>query len=191
VVGYRRWGHNEGDEPAFTQPLMYQTIKKHPTVRKLLADRLVDEGVVSNDDVAAMEKRIQDRLTKIRHGVTEGTDTYEEEMPAEAGPREEVETALAPDRLRELQNAVHTLPEGFNPNSKLRRQWSQRAQVLDTEGGKVDWAHGETLAFAAILQDGTPIRLSGQDTQRGTFSQRHDVLHDAKTGEIYTPLEHV
>src|SRR5699024_9114057 len=87
--------------------------------------------------------------------------------------------------------AIHALPEGFTPNGKLKRQWNQRAQVLDTEGGKVDWAHGETLAFAAILQDGVPIRLSGQDAQRGTFSQRHDVLHDSKTGEEYIPLDHI
>jgi len=191
VVGYRRWGHNEGDEPAFTQPLMYQTITKHPTVRKILADRLVEDGIATAEDVSAMEKRVHDRLMKIRHGITEGTETYEDEIPEEVGPREEVETALAPERLRQLQDAIHALPEGFTPNGKLKRQWTQRSQVLDKEDGKLDWAHGETLAFAAILQDGTPIRLTGQDAQRGTFSQRHDVLHDAKTGDVYVPLDHV
>ena len=191
LVGYRRWGHNEGDEPAFTQPLMYQTITKHPTVRKIWADALVGEGIISNDDAAAMEKRYFDRLTKVRQGIQEGTDSYMEEPLAAPGPREEVETAIPEDRLREIQEALHALPEGFTPNSKLKRQFANRAQILDTEGGKFDWAHAESVAFAAILQDGHPIRLSGQDAQRGTFSQRHLVLHDAKTGDIYTPLEHI
>jgi 2-oxoglutarate dehydrogenase E1 component len=191
VVGYRRWGHNEGDEPAFTQPLMYQTITKHPTVRKVWADVLCKEGIVSDDDVSAMEKRIYDRLMKIRQGVTEGTDTYEEEIHEETRPREEVETALTLERLRELHDSLHALPESFTPNGKLKRQWTVRSQILDKEGGKLDWAHAETIAFAAILQDGIPIRLTGQDAQRGTFSQRHDVLHDAKSGDVYVPLEHV
>jgi 2-oxoglutarate dehydrogenase E1 component len=191
LVGYRRWGHNEGDEPAFTQPLMYKTITKHPTVRKIWADSLVSEGLVTTDDVAGIEKRYFDRLTKIRQGITEGTDSYIEEAPMPKAQRAEVETSIPEDRLREIQHALHALPEGFTPNSKLKRQLSNRAAVLDTEGGKFDWAHAESVAFAAILQDGTPIRLTGQDAQRGTFSQRHLVLHDAKTGDLYTPMEHI
>jgi 2-oxoglutarate dehydrogenase E1 component len=191
LVGYRRWGHNEGDEPAFTQPLMYQSISKHPTVRKVWADALVNDGVMTTDEVAAMEKRYFDRLTRIRRGITEGTDSYVEEPPAVTGPRQEVETAISEERMREIQEALHALPEGFSPNSKLKRQLSTRAGVMDKEDGKLDWAHGESMAFAAILQDGTPIRLTGQDAQRGTFSQRHLVLHDAKTGDIHTPMEHI
>ncbi len=191
VVGYRRWGHNEGDEPAFTQPLMYQTITRHPTVRKIWADELSRQGVITDDDAAAMEKRIYDRLMKIRQGVTEGTETFEDEVPEEVRPREEVDTALTSDRMRELQTALHALPEDFSPNGKLKRQWSARAAVLDKEDGKLDWAHAESMAFAAMLQEGTPVRLTGQDAQRGTFSQRHLVLHDAKSGDVYAPLEHI
>ncbi len=191
LVGYRRWGHNEGDEPAFTQPLMYQTVRRHPTVRKIWADALVKEGVATEDDVSAAQKRFLDRLTKIRQGITEGTETYEEDVPEEIRPREEVETAISEERMREIQKALHAIPEDFNTNSKLKRQWAQRAEVLDKEGGKLDWAHGESMAFAAMLQDGVPIRLTGQDARRGTFNQRHLGLHDTETGDVFVPLEHI
>lgn len=192
LVGYRRWGHNEGDEPAFTQPLMYQTITKHPTVRQIWADTLVDEGLVTTDDVGAVEKRFYDRLVRIRQSVREGTETFEEEMPHhEIRPREEVDTAIDPERLKVIHKALHELPEGFSPNGKLKRQFAKRAAVLDEEDGKIDWAHAEALAFGAMLQDGTPIRLTGQDAQRGTFSQRHLVLHDAKSGDVWAPLEQI
>ncbi len=191
VVGYRRWGHNEGDEPAFTQPMLYQKISKHPTARAIWAERLAERGVVAADDAAAMERKVLDRLTNIRKGITEGTDTYDDAEELTRGPREEVETALTPEMLLELDAGLHALPEGFTPNSKLKRQWERRARVVHDENGKIDWAHAESLAFAAILADGNPIRLTGQDAQRGTFSQRHLVLHDAKTGEEYAPLQHL
>ncbi|MBA2277266.1 MAG: 2-oxoglutarate dehydrogenase E1 component, partial [Chloroflexia bacterium] len=176
LVGYRRWGHNEGDEPAFTQPLMYATITKHPTVRALLARQLEEEGVVSADDAAAMERKVLDRLTRIRRGVTEGTETFDEEDLPTRTTREEVETAVPAEHLKRMHDAIHTLPAGFTANPKLRRQWERRAQTLHQPDGKIDWAHAETLAFAAILADGIPIRLTGQDAQRGTFSQRHEML---------------
>jgi 2-oxoglutarate dehydrogenase E1 component len=191
VVGYRRWGHNEGDEPAFTQPVLYQKISKHPTARAVWAGRLAERGIVSAEDAQAMEQKVLDRLANIRKGITEGTDTYEETVELTRGPREEVETAVSREALLSLDAGLHALPEGFNPNSKLKRQWDRRAQVVHDENGKIDWAHAESLAFAAILADGHPIRLSGQDSQRGTFSQRHLVLHDAKTGEEYLPLQHL
>jgi 2-oxoglutarate dehydrogenase E1 component len=189
LVGYRRWGHNEGDEPAFTQPLMYQKISKHPTVRTLWGKALIERGVISKADVDAAEQRVLDRLAKIRRGIREGTETFEDETAVIATPREEVETAVGPERLRALQTAIHAMPEAFTPNSKLKRQWSKRAAVLDDPDGLIDWAHAEALAFAAIVADGTPIRLTGQDAERGTFSQRHLVLHDAKTGETVTPIQ--
>ena len=189
VVGYRRWGHNEGDEPAFTQPLLYARISKHPTIRKQWAETLVAEGVVTKDDVSAMEQRVLDRLAKIRKGVTEGTEVFEDEADPVRTERREVETAVSPELLRKLQAGIHALPEGFSPNSKLKRQWQKRAAVLDEPDGKIDWAHAEALAFAAILSDSHPIRLTGQDAERGTFSQRHLVLHDSKTGQTYNPLD--
>jgi 2-oxoglutarate dehydrogenase E1 component len=189
LVGYRRWGHNEGDEPAFTQPLMYAKITKHPTVRAIWAKKLEEEGVVSADDAARMEQRILDRLVKLRRGIAEGTESFEEEEDAPRVPREEVVTAVEEEPLKALQAAIHALPDGFTPNPKLKRNWERRSKVLDDPDGKIDWAHAEALAFAAVLADGTPIRLTGQDAQRGTFSQRHLVLHDYKTGEAYSPLE--
>jgi 2-oxoglutarate dehydrogenase E1 component len=191
LVGYRRWGHNEGDEPAFTQPLMYQKIAKHPTVRAKLAKELRDAGIVTADEEKAIEQRVLDRLVKIRRGITEGTETFDEAIEPAKTPREEVETALSHERLTALQAGIHAIPAEFKPNSKLKRTWDKRAGLLDDAEGRLDWAHAESLAFAAILADGTPIRLTGQDAQRGTFSQRHLVLHDAKTGEEYTPLDHL
>jgi 2-oxoglutarate dehydrogenase E1 component len=189
LVGYRRWGHNEGDEPAFTQPRMYATISKHPTVRAILAKQLTEEGVVTKDDAAAMEQRVMDRLVKIRRGVTEGTEVFEDEAPPKRAEREEVVTSVEAERLKRFQVGIHALPDGFNPNPKLKRTWDKRARVLDEPDGRIDWAHAESLAFAAILADGIPIRLTGQDAERGTFSQRHLVLHDVKTGEPHAPLE--
>jgi 2-oxoglutarate dehydrogenase E1 component len=189
LVGYRRWGHNEGDEPAFTQPLMYQKISKHPTVRAKLASELKAAGVITANDEQAIEQRVLDRLVKIRRGITEGTESFEEAIDPPKTPREEVETALPKERLIALQEAIHAVPDSFKANNKLKRTWDKRARVLDTEDGRIDWAHAEALAFAATLEDGTPIRLTGQDAERGTFSQRHLVLHDSKTGERCSPLE--
>ncbi|MGI8963702.1 MAG: 2-oxoglutarate dehydrogenase E1 component [Thermomicrobiales bacterium] len=189
LVGYRRWGHNEGDEPAFTQPLMYQKIGKHPTVRARLAQDLDAAGVITSDEAQAMERKVLDRLVKIRRGITEGTESFEEDLNQPKTPREEVETAVSAERLEGLQAAIHATPDTFNPHSKLKRTWNKRSAVLGDAEGRVDWAHAEALAFAAILEDGIPIRLTGQDAARGTFSQRHLVLHDAKTGEPHSPLE--
>ncbi|MEJ7837220.1 MAG: 2-oxoglutarate dehydrogenase E1 component [Thermomicrobiales bacterium] len=189
LVGYRRWGHNEGDEPAFTQPLMYQKITKHPTVRALWGDTLIAKGIATRDDVQAAEKRILDRLSKIRRGVAEGTETFDDDEVTLVSPREEVTTAVTPEVLQVLQKAIHATPSDFTPNAKLKRQWQKRSAVLDDPEGLFDWAHAEALAFAAIVADGTPIRLTGQDAERGTFSQRHIVLHDAKTGNQVTPIQ--
>ncbi len=190
LVGYRRWGHNEGDEPAFTQPRMYGTIGKHPTVRQLWADRLAAEGIVSAEEAQAMLQATLDHLATIRRSVTEGTaDERHEEENGSRGDRREVETAVSLDQLRAYHDVIHALEDGFAPSPKLARQWDRRRAILDQPDGKIDWAHAESLAFAAILSDGTPIRLTGQDAERGTFSQRHLVLHDAKTGARHVPLQ--
>jgi 2-oxoglutarate dehydrogenase E1 component len=189
LVGYRRWGHNEGDEPAFTQPLMYRKIGKHPTVRAKLAEELQAAGVITKDDARAMEQKVLDRLVKIRRGITDGAENFEEDLSQPKTPREEVETAVSAERLEGLQAAIHATPDTFHPHSKLKRTWDKRSAVLGDPEGRVDWAHAEALAFAAILEDGIPIRLTGQDAARGTFSQRHLVLYDAKTGDPHSPLE--
>jgi 2-oxoglutarate dehydrogenase E1 component len=188
LVGYRRWGHNEGDEPVFTQPKLYEKIGKQPTVRQLWADRLIADGTVNADEPATMLKAALDHLAMVRRGLADGT-LPEEEATAGPSPRREVETAVPVDRLREYHQAIHAIPVGFSLSPKLARQWERRAAILDQPDGKIDWAHAESLAFAAIISDGTPIRLSGQDAERGTFSQRHLVLHDPKTGQTHTPLQ--
>ncbi|MBV9281135.1 MAG: 2-oxoglutarate dehydrogenase E1 component [Chloroflexi bacterium] len=185
LVGYRRWGHNEGDEPGFTQPRLYATIASHPTVRALYAERLVSEGVLSAEEVEAMQRRVQKRLERARE-TAQRSAPREPEPPPPAPPMPD--TAVPADRLRELNEALLSFPVDFSLNPKLRRPLDRRREALDKPGG-IDWALAEALAFASILADGTPIRLSGQDTERGTFSQRHLVFHDVKTDGIYVPLQ--
>jgi 2-oxoglutarate dehydrogenase E1 component len=190
LVGYRRWGHNEGDEPSFTQPKMYQIIDKHPTVRAIFANQLIAEGVVTSDEPDAMMQAALDHLAGVRRSVTDGAMEIEAETPP-PGPRAEVDTAITHDQLLSYHEALHAVPDGFNLSQKLGRQWNRRAGILDQSDPRIDWAHAESLAFAAILSDGIPIRLTGQDTERGTFSQRHLVLHNPDTGARYVPLVHL
>ncbi len=189
LIGYRRWGHNEGDEPTFTQPTLYAVISRHPTVRELWARRLEAEGLVTADEARALEQRMLERLQAIRQELTS-----RRERPASIprmssnGRVGQVTTAVPIDRLRELNRQAHALPEGFNLNPKLRRQLQRRLDVVERDG-PIDWAHAELLAFASILADGIPIRLTGQDTVRGTFSQRHVAFYDVETDERVIPLQ--
>jgi 2-oxoglutarate dehydrogenase E1 component len=189
LIGYRRFGHNEGLEPTFTQPQMYATIAKHPSVRQLWADKMVAEGLITEDEGKQQLSALLSKLGDIRRSVTDGTNGLTDEPDAEHGKRREVLTAVAESMLRELHLAIHDVPDGFKLSPKLLRQWDRRRGILDQAEGKVDWAHAETLAFAAILSDGIPIRLTGQDTETGTFSQRHFVLHNAAEVARHVPLE--
>ncbi len=190
LVGYRRWGHNEGDEPSFTQPAMYQIIDKHPTVREIFASRLIEDGTVTQDEPDAMLQAAIDHLAGVRRSVTDGAVSPEPDPP-KPGPRAEVETGLSPEQVRVFHESIHATPEGFSLSQKLGRQWDRRARILDQSTPMIDWAHAESIAFAAILTDGVPIRLTGQDAERGTFSQRHLVLHDPATGQRHVPLAHI
>lgn len=193
LVGYRRWGHNEGDEPAYTQPVLYQKIARHPTVRALFADRLVNEGIVTPEEVQEMAGQVHARLVEAKDRVQDGVippdepepSTWSDALIALAEP-----TAVDADELIRLAQEAHQWPESFHPNPKLARQLQRRLDHL-TEPNGIDWGLAETLAFASILAEGTPIRLSGQDSERGTFSQRHLVLHDVDTNQKYTPLQHL
>ncbi len=190
LIGYRRWGHNEGDEPAYTQPVMYRQIGEHPTVRRLWADRLVQSHVLTEEDVDAHWKARYDRLvdvqTEVRAAKEEGPDGAGsvESDPWVAG---DIDTSVPSARLLELDRQLHIWPSDFKPNPKLARQLERRARVLGRDGG-IDWGHAEALAVATLLADGVPIRLTGQDAERGTFSHRHFRLHDFETGARYTPL---
>ncbi len=191
IVGYRRWGHNEGDDPTFTQPLMYQKVQQLATVRAQWAARLADEGVVSADEAEGMRKGQLAALGDLRKSVTDGLAALPHEEPYGEPGRREVETAISEEQLRSWHTALHTWPEGFEPLSKLGRQLDKRLKLIDSPEGRLDWANGEALAFAGILSDGIPVRLTGQDAERGTFVQRHLVLHERTTGETYNPLAHL
>src|SRR5712692_8216043 len=193
LVGYRRWGHNEGDEPAFTQPQMYETIFSHPTVRELYARYLESRGIVSREEADAMVKEAFAVLEQAKREADEALQHVEQEEPDGLNGRyEELEKppSVAEQQLMAFNQELLIWPQGFTPNRKLTRLLQRRATTLGPEGG-IDWGQAEALAFASILADGTPIRLTGQDTERGTFSHRHAVLHDQLTGEHYIPLQHL
>jgi 2-oxoglutarate dehydrogenase E1 component len=188
LVGYRRWGHNEGDEPSYTQPDLYTAIGEHPTVRKLYAERLVAEGVVTADEAEAMLQRVREHLRQERDAgdLAPQAAAASANMPTE--PVTQLPTAVPADTLRELNEALLSRPVWFKPNPKLERVILRRREAIDRPHG-VDWAFAEILAFGSILADGTSIRLAGQDTERGTFSQRHLVLHGIEDRAEYTPLQ--
>ncbi len=197
LIGYRRFGHNESDEPAYTQPEMYAKIKSKKRVAELWADRLVAEGVVTQDDVERQAQEVWDKLTllhqRLKAKITaaaehEDSDHGTGEYELDRTPSPDVETAVPAARLRELGEELLRVPEGFTVHPKLVKQLERRREALGGEGG-IDWAHAEALAFGSLLTEGTPIRLTGQDTERGTFSQRHMVLHDAKTGQTVCPIQ--
>ncbi|HET7478436.1 MAG TPA: 2-oxoglutarate dehydrogenase E1 component [Rubrobacteraceae bacterium] len=194
LVGYRRFGHNEGDEPAYTQPLMYETIRNHPTVRELWAKELERRGVIEEGEADAMFEEIMADMAEVQKNPDEGLTEEDVFTDEPYTPLAEIpETAVPAERLAELNKALLERPEGFTPNSKLERLMRKSRGELngsDSSAG-IDWAHAETLAFASLLEDGTPIRITGQDTERGTFSQRHAVLYDAKTDERYVPLQNI
>jgi multifunctional 2-oxoglutarate metabolism enzyme len=198
VIGYRRYGHNETDEPAYTQPAIAAKIKAHPPVSELYAQKLVDEGVVSAEDVERtrserheeMATALKELRRKMELGEYEdpsGTSTHTGELDRTASPP--VETAVPAERLRELNRELLEVPESFTIHRKLRKPLGKREGALD-EGG-IEFGHAEALAFASLLTNGVHIRLTGQDTERGTFSHRHLVLHDEKTGLPYCPMKNL
>jgi 2-oxoglutarate dehydrogenase E1 component len=195
LVGYRRWGHNEGDEPGFTQPVMYELIRTHPTVREIYARQLEREGIITAGDAEQMIKQCQEVLERAKREAEEGIYAITQDEAAEQSEQlSEVEreqpAAVSAEQLRTFNQELLTWPRGFEPNPKLARLLQRRANTLG-EGRSIDWGQAEALAFASILADGTPIRLSGQDSERGTFSHRHAVLHDQRSGESYIPLQHL
>jgi multifunctional 2-oxoglutarate metabolism enzyme len=199
LIGYRRFGHNESDEPAYTQPEMYAKIKSKKRVSELWSDHLIAEGVVSQEEVERQAQEVWDNLTLLHqrlkskiaaaaeHDGEHGTGEYQ----LDRSPSPEVDTAVPEATLRALGEQLLRVPEGFTVHPKLVKQLDRRREALAGEATEhnIDWAHAEALAFASLLTEGTPLRLTGQDTERGTFSQRHMVLHDAKTGQTVCPIQ--
>ncbi|WP_413301820.1 2-oxoglutarate dehydrogenase E1 component [Bacillus sp. 1P10SD] len=194
LVGYRRFGHNEMDDPAVTQPQVYRKIVNHPTVRALYSNQLQNKGILNQEEVEQINRSVQEMLQAEYEKVEEQKQS---EPPTEIEvPRviskgiPPLETSVPLDTLSELNHGLLKWPEGFHVYPKLKRILERRQNALE-ENGKVEWAVAEVLAFASMLKDGTPIRLTGQDSERGTFAQRHIVLHDSETNETYSPLHHL
>lgn len=191
LIGYRRFGHNEMDDPMATQPKMYNKVRKHSPVRIQYAEKLKAEGLVSDESIKKLEQAVQDRLQKGYRKVkeTRSNSGKDDLLPVESipGPLPEVKTGVPLKTLQEINEDLLKWPEGFKVYPKLEKVLKRRGGGLKEEG-KVDWALAETLAFATILKDGTGIRMTGQDSERGTFAHRHIVLHDQETGETYCPL---
>ncbi|HEX7060251.1 MAG TPA: multifunctional oxoglutarate decarboxylase/oxoglutarate dehydrogenase thiamine pyrophosphate-binding subunit/dihydrolipoyllysine-residue succinyltransferase subunit [Solirubrobacterales bacterium] len=198
VIGYRRYGHNETDEPAYTQPQIAAKIKAHPPVSEIYAQKLTEEGVVSTEDVERLTKARHDEMSaalkdlrrKMELGDYEDptvTTTSTGELDRSASPP--VETAVPIEKLRELNEALIEVPESFTIHRKLRKPLGKRIDAL--AGGGIEFGHAEALAFASLLTNGVHIRLTGQDTERGTFSHRHLVLHDENTGLEYCPMQNL
>ena len=194
---YRRFGHNEGDEPAFTQPLMYNAIGAHPSTRDLYAQRLVDEGIY---DKESAQQVVADRIAYLDAEFDAGTNYLPNKadwlegswsgMVAAHGEDRRGETAVELDKLRQIGASMTTPPDGMTLNSKLLRIIKARGDMI-AKGSGIDWSTAEHLAFGSILMEGNPVRLSGQDSCRGTFSQRHAVFVDQVNEERYTPLNHL
>jgi 2-oxoglutarate decarboxylase len=193
VVGYRRYGHNETDEPAYTQPVMYGRIGAHPTVRQVYARRLAAEDGVDEEraeqELATAEGRLAEVQTALEANPTEASISPAGRRPP-AGLGRSPRTAVTAERLRAINEGLLAVPPGFTVHPKLVRQFDGRRDALAPEG-RIGWAQAEALAFGSLLLDGTPIRLTGQDTERGTFSQRHLVFHDATDGRRYAPIQHL
>jgi 2-oxoglutarate dehydrogenase E1 component len=194
---YRRFGHNESDEPSFTQPLMYRAIKAHPTTLELYSKRLVQEGVVSEAEVAEMiaafQKRLEEELVVAKNHLPNKADWLDGRWTGlEIAPRGDRRgtTEVDLETLRRIGLAISRVPENFHAHRTIARLMQAKRQMIETGEG-IDWSTGEALAFATLLDDGFPVRLSGQDSSRGTFSQRHSALIDQETEERYLPLNHI
>jgi 2-oxoglutarate dehydrogenase E1 component len=193
LIGYRRHGHQEQDEPAYTQPLMAARIEHQPSAREQYAARLVAEGVVTQEEA---QQFVDGTIAELRraHEALEQAIAQPQFIPArEDGGRgstaDAVVTAVAAPRLEALNEQLLTLPAGFEPSEKLLRQLERRRETI--RAGGIDWGQGEALALGSLLEDGIPIRLTGQDTERGTFAHRHLVLHDQETGETFAPIQNL
>jgi multifunctional 2-oxoglutarate metabolism enzyme len=192
LIGFRRLGHNEGDEPTYTQPLMYAKVKAHPGVRHLYAQQLIREGVVSEADLNEMTGRVvskyEDILRRAKQIAAEKPEKAKLPAPVEEedGSRT-LETGVSREVLRAVADKISLVPEGFNVNPKMVGQLARRAKMGAGEA-PMDWGFAEALAFGSLVLEGISVRLSGQDSGRGTFSQRHALMYDTQTGRQWSPL---
>ena len=190
VIGYRRFGHNEQDEPAYTQPEMYERIKNHPTVRELFAANLVAQGIITQQQADALVDAANERLAAQHEEGKKKASVLINKSGTDYEADESTDTRVAREKLMRWSRELITVPSGFEMNAKLERQLTKRQEQLE-QTGEIDWGLAEWLAVASLVSGGTPVRLTGQDTERGTFSHRHAVFHDGRSGERYVPLQHL
>ncbi|MCY9270114.1 thiamine pyrophosphate-dependent enzyme, partial [Bacillus licheniformis] len=184
LIGYRRFGHNEMDEPSATQPMLYDAVRKHPTVKNIFAEKLIHKGIVDKETVGKIKDAVQKRLEEAYRKVPAKKEdmTHEIVLPEPVSNGfPDVDTSVDFETLRKINQELVSWPENFNVFDKLKRILERRAKAFEDDR-KVDWSLAEAMAFASILKDGTPLRLTGQDSERGTFAHRNLVLHDSKTG---------
>ena len=200
VVGYRRYGHNEADEPAFTQPLMYRAIAQHPRVREIYAKKLIDQGIVTQ---AGVEEQLQDyhqrlddalaesKKSKISPAMHSFGDRWNHlKKPTERDIFKKFVSGVSIEELRRIGEKIGQVPPGFILHPKIQKLVEDREAMLRGERG-VDWSMGEALAFGSLLCQGRMVRLAGQDSERGTFSQRHCIFHDIENGRKYNPFNFI
>ena len=195
---YRRFGHNEGDEPSFTQPLMYKAIRKHPTTLTIYSERLIKEGVVTVEEIAGMKAEFRAHLEEA-FATSESYKVNKADwldgkwtglgLPDDDDARRGI-TGVNLDVLKKVGHRISEIPEDFNAHRTISRIFANRRAMID-DGVGIDWAMAEALAFGTLVNEGYPVRLSGQDCERGTFSQRHSVLTDQVTEARYTPLQNI
>ncbi|HWQ31337.1 MAG TPA: multifunctional oxoglutarate decarboxylase/oxoglutarate dehydrogenase thiamine pyrophosphate-binding subunit/dihydrolipoyllysine-residue succinyltransferase subunit [Blastocatellia bacterium] len=193
LIGFRRHGHNEGDEPSYTQPLMYQRVKEHPGVRELYSQQLIREGVLTREEV---DRMIHEQVEHYERILARARNVAASKAPLVLIPEsieepdgsDSMETGISRDEITTISNALGKVPQGFNLNPKMVSQMARRVKMGAGEA-PIDWGFGEALAFGSLVLEGTSIRLSGQDSGRGTFSQRHAILYDTRTGQPWVPHE--
>lgn len=195
LVCYRRHGHNEADEPSATQPVMYKTIKQHPTTARLYADKLLAEGVINNDTFDQLEENYRKALDagqSVVALVQMPKDSFTVDWKPYIGKKwsATAKTDVAKDKLVQLTNSLQQLPEGFKVQPQVARELENRKKMAAGEL-EMNWGFGETIAYASLLAEGYDVRISGQDVGRGTFAHRHAVLHEQESGKVYIPLQHI
>ena len=197
IFCYRKYGHNEGDEPSFTQPLMYKKIKEHPSTLQKFADRLISEKILTKeefeDEKNAYQKRLDEEFEASKSYISNEHDWFTgvwSKFTTELGHDRRGDTGIEIEKIKNLGKKLAHIPEGFNAHKTISRIYDARSKMFET-GKEFDWAMAETLAFASLVDEGYGVRLVGQDSVRGTFSQRHAAINDQVTGERYYPLKHI
>jgi 2-oxoglutarate dehydrogenase E1 component len=195
IICYRRYGHNEGDEPLYTQPVMYKTIKQHPTIENLYSRQLISEGVISEDDYKKLVDEFLDHLNKefdlaSKYEAKDGDWLKAEWSDIKAKDTAIPNTKVPAKILEELAKKINQVPKNFNANPKIIKQLEERQKAVEA-GENIDWGNGEALTFASLLSEGHKVRLTGQDSGRGTFSHRHSVLRDMNNSSKYIPLNNL